>query len=192
MWSLIHTVPNRSALATRSARPTSRVQTDDARPYGVPLPQAIAWSSSVNCWTVMTGPKISLWIISSCCSRSATTVGSRKNPGRSGSLPPVTIFAFEEALDALALAARVQRAEVRVRGAHVAHDEALGLVGEAVHDVVVDLAGREDAGGRGAVLAGVVVAGAGDRLEHSFEVDVVEHDDRRLAPELEVHALERL
>ena len=39
MWSLIHTQPNRSALETRSARPTSRVQTDDARPYVVPLAQ---------------------------------------------------------------------------------------------------------------------------------------------------------
>ena len=42
MWSLIHTQPNRSASETRIARPTSRVQTDDASPYGVPLAQAIA------------------------------------------------------------------------------------------------------------------------------------------------------
>jgi hypothetical protein len=45
--------------------------------------------------------------------------------------------------------------------------------------------------GSGAVLAGVVVGGAGDRLERSVELDVVEDHDRGLAAELEVHALER-
>ena len=111
MWSLIHTQPKRSALLTRSARPMSRVQTLDASPYGVPLAHAIASASSVNGWTVITGPKISRWIISSSWRRPPTTVGSRKKPGRSGSLPPVTISAWlgpalEEALDALALDAR--------------------------------------------------------------------------------------
>src|SRR3954471_21888161 len=99
---------------------------------------------------------------------------------------------LEEALDALALAGRVERAEVRVGRAQVAHHVPLGLLGEAVDNVVVDLARRQHARRGGAVLAGVVVAGAGDRLEDSFEVDVVEDDDRRLAAELEVHALERL
>ena len=41
----------------RMARPKSLVHTDDARPYSTPLAQATAWSSSVNRWTVMTGPK---------------------------------------------------------------------------------------------------------------------------------------
>src|SRR4051812_14887847 len=100
--------------------------------------------------------------------------------------------ALEEALDALALAGRVQRPEVRVGRAHVAHHVALRLVGEAVDDVVVDLAGGEHARRGGAVLAGVVVADAGDRLEDRVEVDVVEDDDRRLAAELEVDALEGL
>ena len=59
-------------------------------------------------------------------------------------------------------------------------------------DVVVDAAGGEHAGRRGAVLAGVVVARAGDRLQRALEADVVEHDHRRLAAELEVHALERV
>jgi hypothetical protein len=77
LWSLIHTQPKRSAFDTRSARPTSRVHTDDARPYGVSLAQRIASSSSENGWTVMTGPKISRRIISSSWRRFATTVGSR-------------------------------------------------------------------------------------------------------------------
>jgi hypothetical protein len=59
----------------------------------VPLAHLIACSSSENGWTVMTGPKISRWIISSSCCRPLITVGSRKKPGRSGSLPPVTISA---------------------------------------------------------------------------------------------------
>src|SRR3954471_11566596 len=127
MWSLIHTVPNRSALATRRARPMSRVHTDDARPYGVPLPQAIAWSSSVNCWTAMTGPKISRWTTSWACWGAATAAGSAKEPGHDGRLEEearqVGLVAarhdlrvrrrpLEEALDALALARRVERPEV--------------------------------------------------------------------------------
>ena len=49
---------------------------------------------------------------------------------------------------------------------------------------------REHAGGRGAVLAGVEVAGLGDGLGGRLEVGVVEHHDRRLAAELEVRLLE--
>ena len=48
----------------------------------------------------------------------------------------------------------------------------------------------EHASRRGAVLAGVVVAGAGDGLERGRHVDVVEHHHRRLAAELEVDPLE--
>src|SRR3954463_11455082 len=86
MWSLIHTQPKRSAFETRSARPTFWVHNDEARPYGVPLAHLIASCSSVNGWTVITGPKISRWIISSSWRRPPTTVGSRKKPGRSGCL----------------------------------------------------------------------------------------------------------
>ena len=77
MWSLIQTHPNRKARETRRARPTSRVQTDEARPYGVPFAHAIASASSLNGCTVITGPKISRWIISSSWRRPETTVGSR-------------------------------------------------------------------------------------------------------------------
>jgi hypothetical protein len=44
----------------------SRVQTEEASPYLVPFAHWIAFSSSSNCWTVITGPKISCWIISLC------------------------------------------------------------------------------------------------------------------------------
>jgi hypothetical protein len=101
-------------------------------------------------------------------------------------------LAFEEALDALTLARRVHRSERGIGRARVAHDVPGGLLDQAVDDVVEEAAGREHACRGGAVLAGVVVAGARDRLEHGVELDVVEDDDRRLAAELEVHALERL
>ena len=105
MWSLIHTQPKRSAFETRSARPTSRVHTEEARPYGVPLAHAIACASSLKRCTVMTGPKISRWIISSSCSSPATTVGSRKKPGPLGLASAgddlgAVGAALEEALDA--------------------------------------------------------------------------------------------
>ncbi len=48
----------------------------------------------------------------------------------------------------------------------------------------------DHAGGRGAVLAGVEVAGTGDALGGGLDVGVVEDDDRGLAAELEVDALE--
>ena len=60
----------------------------------MPLAHSIAFASSSNRCTVMTGPKISFWIISSSCSRPAMTVGSKNEPGRSGSWPPVTISAW--------------------------------------------------------------------------------------------------
>ena len=101
-------------------------------------------------------------------------------------------LALEEALDPLALARGVERAQRRVGGHRVAEDEALRFAGEAVDDVVVDAFGGEHPGRRRAVLAGVVVAGAGDRLHRRLHVDVVEDDDRRLAAELQVDPLERV
>ena len=76
MWLLIQTAPKRSAFATRIARPTSRVQTEEASPYWVPFAHSIAFASSSKRCTVITGPKISSWIISSPWSRFATTVAS--------------------------------------------------------------------------------------------------------------------
>ena len=77
--------------------------------------------------------------------------------------------ALQEAGHALALAGGVDRAERRLGRERVADHKALRLVGEAGDDVVVDLRAREHARGGGAVLAGVVVAGAGDRLQRALE-----------------------
>ena len=109
MWSLIQTQPKRSALAMRSARPTSRVQTDEASPYLVPLAHAIASASSVKRWTVMTGPKISsldhLVVLAEAgddgrLEEEAGPIG----PAAAGDDLGVRRPALEEALHALALA----------------------------------------------------------------------------------------
>src|SRR6201999_4295041 len=80
--------------------------------------------------------------------------------------------ALEVALDALALARRVDRAERRIGRERVADHEALRLLGESRDDVVVDLRACEHARRRRAVLTGVVVARAGNRLERAVEADV--------------------
>ena len=66
------------------------------------------------------------------------------------------------------------------------------LLGERVGEVVVHARADEHAGRGGAVLAGVEVAGDRDVLGGVLEVGVVEHDDRRLAAEFQVRALEVL
>ncbi len=67
---------------------------------------------------------------------------------------------------------------------------ALRLFGEGGDEVVVDAGGGEHTGGGRAVLAGVEVAGYRYGLGRRFEVCVVEDDDRGLAAELQVRALE--
>ena len=60
----------------RMARPWSRVHTDDASPYSTPLAHRSASASSLNFWTVMTGPKTSDCTSSSSWRSPATTVGA--------------------------------------------------------------------------------------------------------------------
>src|SRR5690606_23005247 len=71
----------------------------------------------------------------------------------------------------------------------------LGLVGglgQRGDEVVVDRLVDQHAGGGGAVLAGVEVAGDRDVLDGLGDVDVLEDHDRRLAAQLEVDSLEIL
>src|SRR5215217_4264259 len=84
----------------------------------------------------------------------------------------------------------VQGAVIRVLVVGIARPGVPRLLGDGVHEVVVDARGREDPRGGGAVLAGVEVAGTRDGLGGRFEVGVVEDDYGRLTSELEVHALE--
>ena len=48
----------------------------------------------------------------------------------------------------------------------------------------------DDTTRRRAVLAGVVIRGLGQTGRDGLDVGIVEHHDRRLAPELEMHPLE--
>ena len=91
---MIQTVPNMSFFAAFSARPTFWVNTDAARPYGTPLAQASASSSSENFCTVTTGPKTSFCTISESCLTSVTIVGWMKKPFDPFVSPPVRIVAF--------------------------------------------------------------------------------------------------
>ena len=161
------------------------------------LAHSIACASSLKRWTVMTGPKTSRWASSSSGRRLLHDGRLEEEAGRvrllaAGDEPRVVGHPVDEAGDVRALAGGVERAERRVGVGGVAEREAAGLLGQRFDDVVVHAVGDEHAGRRRAVLAGVVVAGAGDPSGHRLEVRVVEDHDRRLAAELEVDALERV
>ena len=111
-------------------------------------------------------------------------------------VPPAATSAWsgapvDEAADVRELVGVVDRAEQHVL---VVGHAGLGVLSacsvERGDEVVVDAGPGEHAGRRGAVLAGVEVAGDRDALGGGGDVGVVEHDDRRLAAELEVHPLE--
>ena len=59
-------------------------------------------------------------------------------------------------------------------------------------ELVVDLLAGVDAAGGGAVLAGIVVAEGAQAVDHGIHIGVVEDDDRGLAAEFEMRALDRL
>ena len=146
----------------------------------------------------MTGPKISFWMISSSCCRPETTVGSKKKPsvadagdrrrrprrGRAARSKNA-----DHPVELVGVVDRRRTARPRRRAVR-SWSLSLRLLGERGDEVVVDAGRGEHPGRRGAVLAGVEVAGDGDALGGGLEVGVVEHDDRRLAAELEVHALD--
>ena len=88
------------------------------------------------------------------------------------------------------LAGVVQRTEGRVLVVRAGRYLRLGLLGQRRGELVVDPRAGEHPGGRGAVLAGVEVAGDRDGLGGLLRVGVVEDDDRRLAAEFQVHALQ--
>ena len=97
----------------------------------------------------------------------------------------------DHALDLVGLGLRDERAHVEVVGVgRVAPLDRLHLVAERGDELVVDRGPGDHAAGRGAVLAGVPVARALEGLGRELDVGVVEHDDRRLAAELEVEPLD--
>ena len=98
----------------------------------------------------------------------------------------------DHAADVGELVRVVDRAEQHVLVVGHAGLGALGLLGERSDEVVVHAGRGDHTSRRGAVLAGVEVAGDGDALGGGGDVGIVEHHDRRLAAEFEVHALQAL
>jgi hypothetical protein len=90
----------------------------------------------------------------------------------------------EEALHAVQLVRVVEGPVVDVGVIRSAGGHALRLLGESRGELVVDPRPGQHTGRRGAVLAGVEVARAGDPLCGCSDVGVVEDDDRSLAAEL--------
>ena len=114
-------------------------------------------------------------------------------------LPPVVISmcfelggALDEARDALALALGDQRPDLVLVVVVAAVADGRDGGGEVGDELVVDLAAGIDAAGGGAVLPGIVVAEDAHALDDGVDVGIVEDDDRRLAAELEMGALDRL
>ena len=64
--------------------------------------------------------------------------------------------------------------------------------GEVGDELVVDLAIGIDAAGGGAVLAGIVIAEGADAGDGRVDIGIVEDDDRGLAAEFQMRALDRL
>ncbi len=96
----------------------------------------------------------------------------------------------DHALDPGQLVRVVQGAEVGVGHVEPAGRGVVGLLGQRRGQVGSDARPGQDPRRRGAVLPGVEVAGPGDALRGGRHVGVVEHDDRRLATQFEVHSLE--
>ena len=176
--------------ATRSARPTSRVQIEPDRPYSVSLAIAIASASSSNGSTATTGPNTSSRQTRSCVAprehdgrrvpvarrRPARCRGTRRRPRRPRRTTPRVsrwrradqrahlgvVVAGRLDLDALAPRARAARGTGR---RHVRS--------------------HQDPAARAAVLAGVVEDAVRRGRGRLLEVGVGEHDVRALAAELE-------
>ena len=98
--------------------------------------------------------------------------------------------AVDEARHPLALAGADQRADLVGGVVGGVERDAGDGGGEVGDEPLVDAVGGVDAAGGGAVLAGVVVAEGAQALDHGVEVGVVEDDDRGLAAELEMGALD--
>ena len=96
----------------------------------------------------------------------------------------------QEPFDAVALCRAVERTEIGVGNVGTADNLLAGFGNERVDELVVHARARDHACRGRAVLARVVEPGARDARGRGLDISLVGHDARRVAAELEVHALE--
>ena len=94
--------------------------------------------------------------------------------------------------DALLLLARHERTHLRARIEARAEPDRLRRAADALDDAVEDLAVHVQARARCADLARVEKDRARGAADHGVDIGVRQHDDGRLAAELERHALHRV
>ena len=71
----------------------------------------------------------------------------------------------------------------------IADDDLAHHLADARDEVVVDLTGDDGAGGGGAVLPGVDQCARDGALDRGVQIGVVEHHERRLAAQFQLHAV---
>ena len=158
----------------------------------------IASFSSSNGITVTTGPKISSCATSIAFSTFASTVGVVERALAVGELAAgddLRAFrdaALDEAVHAVAVRGRDERADLRLGVERVADAQLLRVVGEARDELVVDRRLDEHARARLAALAGGVVDRPHRARDRVVEVRVGEDEVRALAAELERQPLDRV
>ena len=170
------------------------VHTDDASPYSVPLAQA---QRLVLVAELLHGDDRAEHLVLDdlvVLVQPATTLGSKKKPRSPTRLPAgahlgVAGQPLDEPADPGQLVGVVQRPEVRVLPSGPPVCSRACSTRAAARSSCDARAGQHPGRG-GAVLAGVEVPGDRDRLGGLADVGVVEHDDRRLAAQLEVDPLE--
>ena len=99
---------------------------------------------------------------------------------------------LDDAVDTIDLTAADHRSERHLSGGWIAHGQVLGLGDELLGERVDDVLVRDNEAGRHADLPLMEPGAEGDGGGDRVEIGVVQHDDRVLAAELELHLLEVL
>ncbi len=163
---------------------------------------AFSRASSIvsNGRTARTGPKTSFWTISLSWAQSTMSVGPVEGAVRkAGHLRPIAAGddagagrhgSLDEAVRPRDLGLADERAEVRRRIERVADPDGVEQLGRPRHERVVHAAMDVGARRRRAVLAAVDERARRRAARGGFDVRVRADDERRLAAELQVDALE--
>ena len=198
MWVLTHTQPKSSRADIRAARPTLPVHTEDASAYSTPVgePDRLVLVAELlrgdhRAEDLGLHQLVVLLQVRDQGGLVEVALGALLPPA--GEDPAVVRRALDQPLDVGELVRVVDRSVQDVLVVRVvARPGALHRVGQGCQELVIDAALRHHAGGGGAVLTRVEVAGGSDALDRQLDVDVIEDHHRRLAAELEVGPLQVL